>query len=424
MKPKSRLKIGIVTEYLDSSGGTPTILSNLVRHLSARYPDLQIEVISSRNIYRGDAKLPARENWQGVPVIRLNTPKSNRASTALRLAAGLRFTFAVFWRLLHRRPYDALLIVTNPPTLPLAIRAIKKIKKTPYLYLIHDLYPDVATVLGVLNRESRAARVLQRLQRGWLHAADKTLVLGRDMRDHLVDNYALQVERIEVVPNWCDPQEVTPLKTSRFRQEKGLRGTIALYAGNFGHYQTFDELLDAAGRLKDFHPAIQIVLVGGGAQDEHIRGRVAAEKLSNVRVFPMVNQKDYADVLAAADIALVTLARGAEGVGVPSKFYNILASGRPTVAVVAPNSEVALVLQEFEAGVQVGQGEAEKLAQVLADLADSPQEIERMGANARQALEENYTLDRVGQLFYRAIRQVASPEAAHHEGTQHEVTPL
>ena len=407
---KKRLRIGVVSEYLDSTGGTPTILSNLVRHLNAHYPDLQIEVIASRNIYRGDEKLPARENWDGVRIFRLNTPKSNRDSTALRLIAGLGFTTAVFWHLVNRRSYDALLIVTNPPTLPLAIRALKTIKKVPYLYLIHDLYPDVAVVLGVLDAKSRAARVLNRLQGGWLHAADKTLVLGRDMRQHLVENYQMEASQIEVMPNWCDPNEVLPSKTSRFRDEKGLQGVVALYAGNFGHYQTFDELLDAAALLKDSHPDLKIVLVGGGAQDAHIRARVEAEKLSNVHVFAMVSQKEYPDVLAAADIALVTLAPGAEGVGVPSKFYNILASGRPTVAVVAAHSEVALVLRESEAGIQVDQGDAAHLAQVLAQLSDSPDETLRMGANARRALIENYTIEKVGQLFHRALREVVEPK--------------
>lgn len=398
------MRIAVITEYLDAGGGTPTILSNLIRHLNAHYPDLKIEVIASRNQYRGDEKLPPRENWDGVRILRLNTPKSNRDSTALRLLAGLLFTGAVFFRLLRRCPYDALLIVTNPPTLPLAIAAIKRIKKKPFLYLIHDLYPDVAIVLGVLGEQSRAARLFRAAQKRWMHAADQTLVLGRDMKEHLVKQYQMPPERIEVVPNWCDPDEVRPLRESKFRRDKGLTGVVALYAGNFGHYQTFDELLDAAALLQKTRPEIQVVLVGGGAQDEHIRRRVEEEHLSNVRVFPMESQKAYPDVLGAADIALVTLARGAEGAGVPSKFYNILASGRPTVAVVARHSEVARVLAESGCGVQVEQNDPQGLARALSELADSPQQRERMGESARRALLDNYTLEHVGRLFHQALQ--------------------
>jgi len=401
------MKIAVISEYVDGGGGTPTILSNLVRHLQGRYPDLHLEVISSRNLYRGSEKLPRFQKLSGVRVVRLNTPKSNRDSTMLRLLAGLAFTGAVFWRLLRHCPYDALLIVTNPPTLPLAIRAIKKIKRVPYLYLIHDLYPDVAIVLGVLSEQSRAAKVFHRAQKSWMHGADKTLVLGRDMRDHLIKQYAMAPEQIEVVPNWCDPDEVRPLPTSqsRFREENGLQGVVALYAGNFGHYQTFDELLDAAPLLMQSHPQLTIALVGGGAQDAHIRGRVESEGLANVRVFPMQSQRDYPDVLNAADIALVTLALGAEGAGVPSKFYNILASGRATVAVVAPHSEVARVLNESDSGIQINQNDPQRLAQVLSELADDPARRGQMGERARRTLLENYTLEHVGRRFYDALRQ-------------------
>lgn len=407
MKKPHAMRIAIVTEYLDNTGGTPTILSNLIRHLNRCYPDVKIEVLTSRNLYRGEAKLPACEVWDGVPIFRLDTPKSNRDSTILRLAAGLVFTSAVFWRLLRRRRYDALLIVTNPPTLPLAIRLIKTIKKIPYLYLIHDLYPDVAVVLGTLPHESCIARLLYSLQKGWLHASEKTIVLGRCMKEHLIAHYAMSANQIVVVPNWCDPEEVQPTPDSRFRREKGLQGTVVLYAGNFGKYQSFDELLDAARRLNEVRPDIEIVLVGGGAQEEHIRSRVETEHLQNVKIFSMVSQKDYPDVLAAADIALVTLARGAEGVGVPSKFYNILASGRPTVAIVARNSEVARVLAEFDCGIQVDQGDAERLARVLIKLADSPAQLSCMGEKARRALLENYTIQHVGRLFHEIIRDVA-----------------
>ncbi|MDQ3813792.1 MAG: glycosyltransferase family 4 protein [Armatimonadota bacterium] len=401
------MRICIVTEYLDSTGGTPTILSNLVRYLHEHYSDLSIDVITSNNLYRGEAKLPRYEKWGGIDIYRLRTPKSNRSSTMLRVAAGLVFSTAAFFKLLMRREYDLLFIVTNPPSLPLAAQTIKRLRGTPYVYLVHDLYPDVAVVLGVLSPESSVANVFKHFQRKWLHASDKVIVLGRCMQEHLVQNYAVLKERIEVIPNWCDPNQIVPLPQSRFRTEHNLQGTIVLYAGNFGHYQDFDAILDAAKRLRKTPQDITFVLVGAGAQDEHIAQRIATENIDNVKVFPLVSQKEYPDVLAAADIALVTLARGAEGVGVPSKFYNILASGRPTVAIVAPHSEVALVLQESECGVQVAPGDAEGLAQVVSELAAAPDKMARMGENARKALVEKYTIQQIGEHFYQTLKAVA-----------------
>lgn len=401
------MKLCIVTEYFDDTGSTPTILSNLTGYLREKYPQLSIDVIASRNVYRGDEHLRSGESRDGVNVIRLNTPKSNRRSTLLRLTLGMIFTLAAMRRLFAGGRYDLVLVVTNPPAAPFAAQVVARIRGIPYVYLIHDLYPDVATVLGTLAPTRPIAHVLRRLQRGWLHSAARVVVLGRCMRDRLVQYYELPLERIAVITNWCDPSEIVPTETSSFRQKHHLDGITVLYAGNFGQYQDFNDVLDAAARLRDVEPHITFVLVGGGAREGHIKQRVASEGLHNVKVFPFVGHSDYPDVLAAADIALVVLARHVEGVGVPSKFYNVLASGRPTVAVVAPNSEVALTLNEHNCGIPVTHGDPDRLAQVVSELAGDTERRKRLGHNARQALLQRYTLQQVGDRYWEVFNEVA-----------------
>lgn len=102
-----------------------------------------------------------------------------------------------------------------------------------------------------------------------------------------------------------------------------------------------------------------------------------------------------------------------EGLCVPSKFYSILASGRPVVAAVSPKSEVALVIDEEQCGVHVDQGAADELVNALIFLADNPAEAQKMGRNARAALEEKYSTRQVANLYYRnlleAVREFPGP---------------
>ncbi|MBV9866508.1 MAG: glycosyltransferase family 4 protein [Abitibacteriaceae bacterium] len=405
------MKICIITEYFypDNAGGTPLVLSNLARYLKDHHPDLKIDVITSCNLYRGESEdLLRYEDWDGIKIFRLRTPKSNRPSTALRLAAGLVFTTAVFHKLMRRPRYDLLFIVTNPPTLPMGVQAYSRLRKTPYVYLIHDLYPDLATALHILDPASPIAKTFQHFQRAWLHTAAATVVIGRCMRDYLMRQYDLPATRIQVITNWCDPNEIKPLgKNTRFRKLHNLNGTIILYAGNFGQYQNFDNILEAAKQLRDRHPELTFVFVGEGARRDYIAERVAAEAITNVQLFSFVPQAEFADLLASADISLVTLEPGAEGLGVPSKFYNILASGRPTVAIVAADSEVARVLSEAQCGVTVPQNDPDELANTLANLASTPDRLNHMGRNARQVLEEKYTLQQIADQFYSTFETVA-----------------
>jgi glycosyltransferase involved in cell wall biosynthesis len=434
------MRLVLLTEYFypDTTGSTGTLLSQLTRHLRDRCPELEIEVITGRHCYGASSALPPTEDWDGIAIHRLATPRSNRSSTLQRLACGLLFTGAALHHLMARPRPDMVMVVTNPPTLPLAARGFRRLTGTPYCYLVHDLYPDIAAALGLLPGDSRVAKLFRRCQKTWLHAASRTIVLGRCMADHLVTNYGLERERVAIVPNWADPEQVFPIgRQTRFRSEQQLRGFVLLYAGNLGRHQDFDTLLDAArllqggagsgppgGRPRAYRrprpPAfdaggcrggaaqeITFVLVGDGAKRQHIAHRIAAEQITNVRLFPFVPRADYNDLLASADAGLVTLEPGAEGLGVPSKFYSILASGRATVAVVGAGSEVARVVEEAGCGVRVEQGDAAMLARSLLALAASPDAVRQMGENARRVFLENYTLERTAARYLSLFHAAA-----------------
>jgi glycosyltransferase involved in cell wall biosynthesis len=233
------------------------------------------------------------------------------------------------------------------------------------------------------------------------------------MRGHLARVYVLPEGRVEVIPNWSDPDEIAPLdRETRFRAAHALTGTIVLYAGNFGKYQNFDNILDAAKRLRTSCPDVQFVFVGDGARREYLADRMEREALENCRILPFVPAADFPDLLASADVSLVTLEPGAEGLGVPSKFYNILASGRPTVAIVGEDSEVARVLEEADCGVRVDQGAPEQLAAVLERLHAHPEERARLGRNAREALLGRFTLRHVAEQYHRLFAEVAGRRSA------------
>ena len=404
------MRICIVNEffYPDSTGGTGTVLSDLVRSLRETYSDVEIDVVTSKNLYRdASAHLPAWENWNGVNIHRLATPRPNGLSTPLRLGANLLFCLFALGKLARLGRYDLLLVGTAPPMVAISAQALGWLKATPFVYVVYDLEPDRSVTMKMLAQNHPVARLFRGSQKRWLHAASKVVVLGRCMREHLEHTYDLPGHRIEVIPIGSDPNDIVPApRESRFRARHGIEGFVILYSGNFGRYHDFDTVLDAAKALKGAARSIQFVLVGGGAQKAHIAQRIADEKIGNVRLFDFVSKEDYADLLASADVSLVTLEPGMEGLCVPSKFYSILASGRPTVAAVSPRSEVARVIDEAQCGVHLSQGDAGQLVSVLTHLAAHPAEVERMGRNARRVLEEKYSTQGLAGQYYDTFHRL------------------
>jgi len=404
------MRIALLTEYFypDNSGSTPTDLAELSCYLKQHHPALEIDVITSKNLYRPsgvESRLAPREDWQGMRIRRLATPKSNRPSMVLRLAAGTIFALAGFFELLRRPRYDLLLIVTNPPTNAFAAWMYSKLRGVRYVYLVHDLYPDIAVAMGRLKGGSWLVSLIEGMQRAWLNSAASIVALGRCMRRHLHERYKVPLDRINVITSWADPKAITVLsRENDFRRRNGLSGFVAMYAGNFSRYVNFEQILGAAEELGP-QEGITFVLVGDGVRREEILDRVAKDRLANVKVLPRIPRAAMNEVLAAADVCLISLDPKMVGLGVPSKLYAALASGRPTVAMVPEHSEVGEVLVEEECGINVADGDSRALAMALRKLQRDPDLAHRMGQNARSALEQHFTIGHSAEKFWSVFER-------------------
>lgn len=414
------MKICVLSEYFypDDTGGTGTVLSKLMRQLKDDHVDVEIDVVTSRNLFRGaHNSLPENEEWEGIRIVRLPAPAASKNSVRRRLAANLMFTGAAFRKLLRMgKRYDLVLVVTAPPTLPLAARSFARLTNTPYVYLVYDLYLDLALALKLVKTDSQMVRSMQRVQKSWLRSSSKVIVLGRCMRDLVAERYDVALENIEVVPIPSSDLMIQPRgRDTEFRRANALGGFVVLYAGNFARYQDFDTLLDAAKLLRA-RSDITFVFVGDGTRRGHIAQRIENDGLHNVRLLPFVSEDQLSDMLASADASLVTLERGTAGLAVPSKFYNIMASGRATVAVIDPHSEVARVIEENDCGVCIEPENPQQLAQVLLDLTDDRERVEQLGRNARAACEAHYSLPHIANRFHSIFQTVTESHAPFNGG--------
>lgn len=406
------MKICLITEYFypENSGGTPTALSDLMRYLKDHYPYCEIEVITSRNLYRMKARqLDAFEDWGGIRIHRLSVPRSNRPSALLRLTAGFLFALAAAIKVLKCRRFDVVFVGTNPPSAPLAARLNKYLRGTPYVYLVDDLYPDLMIVSGLLSGNGITTRLARHLQRKWLSSANRVIALGRCMRDRLARTYCISQDHIAVIPHWGDLDRVYPsAETSKFRTDKQLTGFVALYAGNIGGLQGLDIVVDAAKILEQKHPDVTLIMVGSGSKRVDIVHRIQTESVSNLLLYPAVSREDYPDMLAAANVLLLPLAKGASGLAVPSKLYDLLEVGRPIIAIQDSSSEAAQVVLESGCGTQVNEDAPAALADSIIRLKNDPQLANQMGENARNELMQKYTIGHVAQSYHQTFLDVIS----------------
>ena len=93
------------------------------------------------------------------------------------------------------------------------------------------------------------------------------------------------------------------------------------------------------------------------------------------------------------------------GLGVPSKFYNLLAAGKPIFYIGDVNSEVHLVLQEQEIGWFAEAGNLEEISATLTKIANADiAEIKKYSKNARGLAENEYSKEIILNKFNNLLR--------------------
>lgn len=286
--------------------------------------------------------------------------------------------------LIVRRP-SLLITQTNPPLGVCLAAAVARLRNLPLLVVAQDLYPEVLVAHGALGEFGIVAKLLRRVF-GWAYrSADRIVALGPVMVERIVAKGVAR-SRITSISNWATgPQEVVRGAGNQLSSEWGLADRfVVLYSGNLGIGHEFDTLLAAFQRSCAQHADLRLVFVGQGSRLHEVQHRVAELGIGARVVFkPLVPSDRLAESLGLADVAVVTLRPGFEGLIVPSKLLGYMARGIPTLYI-GPRSDVSELLEMCDGGVVCANDD---VAGVEAALRLALSEREQWRARGTQAYE-------------------------------------
>ncbi len=307
------------------------------------------------------------------------------------------------WALFAR--CDAIVAMTDPPFQGIVGAFVAMLKRKPYVYNIRDLYPDMA-IGGSIVEPGLFVRIWEKLHRWALRRATRVIVLGEDMRARIVAK-GVDSSRVVIVRDGAEilPPS-TPLPAPDPEVVRAIRGNfsfVLVHAGNLGFYGAWNTLVTAGRRLAS--EGAGLVFVGDGAQRAQIQA--AAAGAGNIRFLDFFPAKKIPSVLAAADVHVITVKRGLEGVVVPSKMYGILAAGKPIVAVAPRETDAVSIGVSRGFAVSADPDKPEEVVSAVRQLVFNANKVKAMGEAARAAAPD---YDRVKELqkFVKTIDGIAS----------------
>jgi colanic acid biosynthesis glycosyl transferase WcaI len=313
-----------------------------------------------RNRYRG-------EQVDGVRLMRCPLLLRKEMRGLWRMLAPLSFAITsapvAVWRILITRPHTVLCVEPTLFSAPIALLAAKIVGAKTVLH-VQDLEVDAAFAIGHLHG-GLLQKLANAVERMTLRNFDAVVTISLHMQTQL-ESKGVPAKRLNLVRNWIDVEKIRPLDgPSTYRDELALPvdAFVALYAGNIGPKQALSVILEAAQRSRE-KSGLVFVIAGDGPEKKRLVAQYGA--LPNVRFLPIQPEERLCDLLA--DVHLLPQDRGAADLVLPSKLGGMLASGKPSIVMADPGTE----LYDFlgDGSIILPPGNCEALAAAIARLMD------------------------------------------------------
>jgi colanic acid biosynthesis glycosyl transferase WcaI len=352
-------------------------------------------------------RLAQSEERNGVKIVRSYAYIPNPVTALKRVVFEASFILFATMRAVGRRRPDVLLVVSPPLGLAVSAILLSRLWHIPYVFDVEDLQPDAAADLGMLP--GWAVRILYKVEAAAYRHAKLVTTLTPSMRNRIVAKGVAR-EKVELLEPRMDDSlaDLRPEEGATFRKKYDLgERFLVTHSGNMGVKQGLHVVLDAAALHRDDDSTL-FLFVGDGADCERLQQRAVEMQLQNARFMPLLNQQDFRGLLAASGICLVTQQQSVSEIAFPSKIVTYLAAGRPIIASVNPECEVARVIRESGAGRVVNAEDPEALSFALREMREG--DLSALGENARAYASERWASVRVLGHMERSLIEAAGAQ--------------
>jgi colanic acid biosynthesis glycosyl transferase WcaI len=328
----------------------------------------------------------------GVPVLRtyLYVPKQPGKSVN-RILFDTSFAISSLLGGLTVSRCDLIVVISPPLQLGLMAWLLSFLKGGRFFFHIKDLLPDAAVATGMLKENSQSTRIAYALERFIYQRAKGIGVICDGFARNLMAK-GVNAEKVVVLPDYIDLDFMRPLeRNNHFRQQHGIKPDdfLVMYSGTVALKQSLHTFVETAAEFR-ISDTVAFYLVGEGAYLQGLKAKAEELRLPHLHFLPLQPRENLPVQLSAADALVVTQKWAITDVVFPSKLLYYMASGRPILAAVSPDSEAGRFISIHQVGLVVPPEKPKELAQAIRFLQQNRREAERLGRNGRIVVEERF----------------------------------
>ncbi len=283
----------------------------------------------------------------------------------------------IYWLLITKYRKHEVFFVSIPPMGYL----LNLLVGNRFSILVWDVYPDVFKITG-MKETHLLYRIWASLNRKSFKKAFRLFTIGDKMAE-LLEVYVAK-SKIIIQPIWSifQANERVSKDQNPFISEHNLQDKFIIqYSGNIGLTHKVEVVVELAELLKDNKDVI-FQIIGRGPRVPALQKMVAEKKLPNCTFLPFQSDEMFPFSLSAADLGIVILDELTSKGSVPSKSYNLMSYGIPSVYIAGEDSELNTYASKYKAAACFTEKDLLLAKDFILNLSTNKPKWSEMSANA------------------------------------------
>ncbi len=359
------------------------------------------------------AGMYSTSNYNGIVIY--HVPQKKYKSTILRLIGFVKWHILSFFIGIFQLKVDLIISPSPPLTIGVINIILAKLKRAKVIYNVQEIYPDLLIEEGGL-KSMPVIKLLKKTESFVYNHSDAVTTIDEVFYNTIVSRFR-DKSKLTVIPNFVDTDIYKPVSLNKNDFSTEIREKIlslpddklkVVYAGNIGHAQDWDILLETASKLRESN--VEFIVIGEGVLKADLERKITENSFKNIHLLPYQQRELMPQILALSDMQFIFMSPSTEGHGFPSKVYTIMACAKPILISSGKNTPIVRFLNELNCSFIADDQDYSQRVNKMVDFLKSvdKKELDTMGKKGLGVITDNYTKEIVTQQYIQLANQLLS----------------
>ena len=328
----------------------------------------------------------------------LHVPQKKFKSTALRLLGFIYWHIVSFIIGMTIKHVDLILSPSPPLTVGLMNLGLAKLKGCKVVYNVQEIYPDILKL-----KDGFVLKFLRWMEHKVYNCSDAVTTIDKVFYDTIEPRFE-DNSKLHIIPNFVDTDLYHKVG---FKGLSSLRGSSGeplfpmtdsiklLYAGNIGHAQSWEPLIELADMTRELN--VEYIVIGEGAKRKYVAEEIEKRHLDKLHLLPYQARELMPAILSYSDLNFIFMSPKIDRDGFPSKVYTIMACEKPLLVMSGKDTPIVNFLEDKGCAKLVTNNSVEEMAEWLRNI--TKEELQTMGKKGLKTIEEHYSKEIVTGMY-------------------------